>query len=282
MWESLRWAFRDDDYRELSDTFLLTNRDNALRHYDLSIAYFGSLDRDDFEASLEQIRDHGTLQEVAQLSDWADAEGVYVMVFDDYKQYYVGKANDIRARVKQHWGARKPFDRLLFGTVYSSVFPVDELRALDNTRIFAARSRDPFTLEQSIEALTDPRFSLNRMVGGEASPMMLALAALSPRKRVLGSAERLEPWDTLESAESDIDLLCVEARSGTRDDVAEQLAILDMSVFMSAREDGSTVVWSRRDLVNEAARDGKLTVSEFEQFLALMGETVVWPPNDQR
>lgn len=88
-------------------------------------------------------------------------------------------------------------------------------------------------------------------------------------------------WDAIENAEGDIDRLCAEARAGTRNDVAEQLALMDMTVFVNARDDGSTAVWSRRDLINEAARDGKLTVSEFEHFLTLMGEKVVWP-NDQR
>lgn len=277
MWAHLDWMFRDDEHRELSDAYLLTNRDNALRNYDLSIAYFQALDRDEFEMSLEQVRDRGRLKAVERLSDWSGVEGVYVMVFDEYKQFYVGKANDIRARVKRHWGARKPFDRLVFGTVYDSVFPVDELRALDNTRIFATRTREPFALEQRIEAVADRRFTLNRMGGGEASPMMLVLSMMSPRSRALEAGVQLNTWDAWEAARSDVNRLTAEACEGDCDDVVELLAHMDMAVYESTREDGLKVVWSRRDFINEAVTTGKLSVAEFERFLTLLGEAVVWP-----
>lgn len=278
MWESMDWAFRDDEHRELSDAFLLMNRDRALRNYDLSMAYFEALDRDEFETSLGQLLERGrTLKAVEQLADWSGVEGVYVMVFDEYKQFYIGKADDIRARIKQHWGARKPFDRLVFGSVYSSVLPLDELRALDNTRIFAARSRDPFMLEKRMEATADQRFSLNRMGGGEASPMMLALTMMSPRSKRLDAAVQLDTWDAWETAHSEVDRVTAEARAGNCEDVAEQLSRMDMAIYANTREDGSTAVWSRRDIINEAVTAGKLTVSEFEQFLTQMGETVVWP-----
>lgn len=277
MWRSLDWAYRDDEHRELSDAYLLTNRDRALRNYDLSIAFFEALRRDEFETSLGEVVERAKLKAVDQLEEWSGTRGVYVMVFDEYKQFYVGKADDIRARIKQHWGARKPFDRLVYGTVYSSVFPLDELRALDNTRIFAARSRDPFELERRIEIAADRRFSLNRMGGGEASSMLVALTMTSPRSRHLHSAIQLGTWDLWETAQSDIERMTAEARAGKCDDVAERLAGIDMSIYANTREDGSIGLWSRRDLINDAVIAGKLTASEFEQFLIKMGETVLWP-----
>jgi hypothetical protein len=36
-------------------------------------------------------------------------------------------------------------------------------------------------------------------------------------------------------------------------------------------------MWSRRDIIAEAAKRGDLSIEEFVAFLGLMGETVVWP-----
>ncbi|MGO4145732.1 hypothetical protein AB4Y77_11650 [Paenarthrobacter sp. YAF11_1] len=32
-------------------------------------------------------------------------EAAYIMVFDEYKQFYIGESWDVRKRIKQHWGA---------------------------------------------------------------------------------------------------------------------------------------------------------------------------------
>lgn len=153
-------------------------------NFDLSMSYFASLNVEEFEEALGHVLAKGrTFKPVQSLKDWDGVAGAYVMVFDEYRQFYVGKADDIRRRIKQHWGARKHFDRLIYGTKYDSIFPADELRALDTTRIFAARSRNPFAVEQRAEKAADQRFCLNRMNGGSPSPMMLMLNALNPHRR---------------------------------------------------------------------------------------------------
>jgi len=78
---------------------------------------------------------------VESLRDWDDVEGAYILVFDEYKQFYFGQSGNVRKRIMQHWSTCKPFDRLIYGTSYSSIPPMDELRALDTTRIYAARSK---------------------------------------------------------------------------------------------------------------------------------------------
>jgi hypothetical protein len=188
-WEDTAWAYRYEEHTQHSDAYLLVQRDAALVNFDLSMSYFASLDVDELEAALEQVLAKGrTFKPVQSLQDWDGVVGAYVMVFDEYRQFYVGKADDIRKRIKQHGGGRKYFDRLIFPNKYESVFPVDELRALDTTRIFAARSKNPYAMEQRAEKAADQRFCLNRMPGGSASPLTLTLTAINPRSRSNGVA----------------------------------------------------------------------------------------------
>lgn len=119
LWHNVAWAYRDAVHAEHSDMYLLVQRDRALRNFDLSIRFFETLDRSGFDESLEQLLGKAKyLKPVERLADWAGADGAYVMIFDDYKQLYVGQSSDIRKRIRAHWSGRKSFDRLLFGDVY--------------------------------------------------------------------------------------------------------------------------------------------------------------------
>lgn len=90
-------------YKAPSNAFLMWNRFRALRNLDLSMTYFGSLDRDDFEESLAKVLRRGKpLKPVDQLYKRDDVEGIYVMVFDEHKHLYVGAVRNIRAWVMQH------------------------------------------------------------------------------------------------------------------------------------------------------------------------------------
>jgi predicted phage gp36 major capsid-like protein len=71
--------------------------------------YSESLDADEFEAALEHILTKGSdVQAVESLPDWDDVEGAYVMVFDEYKQFYIGQSNNVGKRIKPHWVGSKP------------------------------------------------------------------------------------------------------------------------------------------------------------------------------
>jgi hypothetical protein len=282
LWESTAWSYRDEEHRELSDAFLLWNRDRALRNLDLSLAHFQTLDVEEFEHALDAVRAKAkSLKSVEDLSVWKGVEGVYVTVFDGYKQFYVGKANDISARIRQHWSGRKPFDRLVFGDPYGSVLPVDELRQLDTTRMFAARSRNPFGIEERLERVADQRFTLNRMAGGRAGPLELMLLGV-PRSRAHHPGATSSTQADLVAAWGRVESLVAESRSSGADPVP-LLAALDKDVRARRRDDGSTRFWSLRDLVADAfAFDGLISAAEFEAFLGLMGENVVWPDPSRR
>lgn len=281
-WDGHAWAYRDDDHTEYSDAFLLVQRDRALVNFDLSMRYFDSLDPGEFEAALDRVLTAGrTLKPVASLPDWDGVEGCYVMVFDRYKQFYVGTTEDIRRRIKTHWTARKPFDRILFGTPYDSIFPADELRPLDTTRLYAARSRNRFNMEERVEKAADQRFCLNRMIGGEATPLLLALTALGPRTRPLGLGVTPMKWggEYQQARGETLDAVTFAATLPPAK-AADLLAGMDMGIYSVTRDDGAPFMWSRRDGVASAVICGNLDTVRYAAFLEALGERVLWPAAD--
>ncbi|QGN58895.1 GIY-YIG nuclease family protein [Nostocoides sp. HKS02] len=277
-WEGLGWAYRDEAHTQHSDVYLLVQRDAALTNFDLSMRYFEGLDTDQFEDALQYVLARGRLfKPVQYLPDWDGVPGAYVMVFDEYRQFYIGQANDIRKRIKQHWSRSKSFDRLIWGSKYDSIFPVDELRAFDTTRIYAAPSSNSYAVEHRAEKAADRRFCLNRMAGGAPSPLTLMLTALDPRTRMHGGVSRTLSMEGFEVARLDVQRAVARGGSAGSNGPAKKLSSMDMSIYSVVRPDGSTFFWSRRDAVAEAAVRGDLSVAEFAAFLTEMGETIVWP-----
>ena len=274
-WSDRAWQFRDEEQTRFSDVFLLWNRDQALRNLDLSLAYFDTLAVDEFETAIAKVLVKGrSLRPVDNLADWEGVEGVYVMVFDRLKQIYVGQSINVRKRVRQHWVGRKSFDRLVFGTPYDSILPVDELRALDTTRLYAARSLNRYALEERIERVADPRFTLNRSSGGAFNPFEILLTGARARDHTLiGTPSTPEDYETARDALQDI---VATARRGSTSP-ASPLAALDMVIRVEVDQVGRSYFWSNRDLVGSALVNGLIDVAEFEEFLTLLGETVVWP-----
>lgn len=278
-WAASAWVYRDEEYTQHSDAFLLVQRDATMVNFDLSMRYFASLDVDEFETALGDVLAKGrTFKPVQSLKEWDGAEGAYIMVFDEYRQFYIGKSDDIRKRIKQHWGTNKHFDRLIYGTKYDSIFPADGMRALDTTRIYAARSRNAFALEQRAEAAADQNFCLNRMMGGAPNPMMLMLSALTSHRRPNGITAVPMSWEDYDREWDSIADTVTQARSLDSSELVAKLASLDMTIYSVAREDGTAgFMWSRRDAVASAAARGELSVDDYAAFLEAMGETIVWP-----
>lgn len=276
MWQDIAWAYRDDAQTQHSDAYLLIQRDSALVNFDLSMRYFDSLDDGDFNTALQHVLTTvPTFQPVDSLRGWDGVAGAYVMVFDEYRQFYVGQSNDIRTRIKRHWSGRKSFDRLLFGTKYDSILPVDELRALDTTRIYAAKSRNPHAVEQRAEQAADRRYCLNRMSGGEASAMLLTLTALSPPRRTLTTAHGNLTIEGFDKAHDEVTAAIADLTGGAPDAMS-RLTDMDRSIFSVTRDSGSQFMWSRRDAVLGAAARGDLSVDDLATYLTRIGEQVIW------
>ena len=156
----------------------------ALRNFDLNMRYFSHISKADFEAAVNEILQHNLhgqpFIETASLTDYVGVPGFYIMILVGYRQMYAGvtrSVSGIAGRIQQHWNAKVPLDRLVFGGETESILSIDSFRALDTTRVIVCpmtgvdMSDDAW---QAAEAwLTDEiipqRFLLNRCSGGGLS-----------------------------------------------------------------------------------------------------------------
>lgn len=166
LWNELSWMFEDEKRTALSDEYILRQRSAALVNFDLSMRYFSTLSRDEFDSALARCLKAGGFQQVSDISSFRGIRAAYVLVFDSYCQFYVGQALDVAAAVVRHWLEPARFDRLLAGSEYESVFPVDEFGPLDNTRIFISRAPDRHAVQRAGIAASNRSYCLNRTPGG--------------------------------------------------------------------------------------------------------------------
>lgn len=274
-WQKSAWQYRDDEHREHSDLFCVAWRDMALVNFDLSMAYFDSLDHNEFNESLTNLlaHNHG-LEEVEDLKEFDQQAGVYLMVFDEYKTMYIGQSTDIRKRVKKHWVGRKPFDRLIFGSEFDSVFPVDEFRSLDNSRLYALKTDDYYEVERELAELADRRFTLNRIDGGLVTLGTTLNHLANPRAHTapvdqhpLTSDQYLRALDVLQSQLSNT--------RGDKESLLKEMAQLPPHFYEVTRKDGSVFTWTYRKAIRTLACQGKITLDEYLLYLAHLGESPI-------
>lgn len=178
--------YEDAEMTIYTDEFCRRQRDMALENFDLNMAFFASISQESFdEAFTELLRKHKRLRQVTDLKIFDGDEGVYVMVLDRYKQAYIGQAWDMRKRIKAHWTGTKQFDRLLWGDVEESVMSIDSFRALDTTRIYAARTINADALETRLVNTFPPDYLINRIGGGAVSGMRGMFIAAEMKRRQL-------------------------------------------------------------------------------------------------
>ena len=156
----------------------------CLKNYDLNMKYFSMLDSSTFNSSLNMfVAKHKQFLEIHNLNDYAGVEGYYLMVLDNYKQVYIGKTEDIKRRIMQHWSNTKPFDRTLY-PMYAwdkSCFSIDFFRALDTTRIYVWKKKITTGIEEQLINDFPARFTTNR-IGGDISNAILAIASTKKRQ----------------------------------------------------------------------------------------------------
>ncbi|MBR5314880.1 MAG: hypothetical protein IKU45_05675, partial [Clostridia bacterium] len=147
--------------------FCEEHQEKCLINYDKNIAYFKQITKEEFEDALQSlITSNKKFREIIDLNDCSKMSGIYVMVLDEYKQVYIGQALDIKQRILSHWNRRKPFDRLLFGSVNDSVLSIDSFGALDTTRIFVLETDNLNSYEIKLQKKILSGYKLNRMAGG--------------------------------------------------------------------------------------------------------------------
>lgn len=163
-WDRESRFFDDDEHRILTDEWCEAHQADVLANFDMNMTHFASLDPVEFETTLQLALDgHPDMAEVTDLTEWVGMPGVYIMVLDEYRQVYIGASSEsagIAKRIRQHWTNQKQFDRLIFGSVKTSILSIDSFRALDTTRIFAMMTGDYFNEEISVLAQFPPKFAL--------------------------------------------------------------------------------------------------------------------------
>lgn len=182
--------YEDDEHTVHTDEFCRLQREAALENFDLNMAFFARISPDSFEHALsELLAKNASLRPVTDLRALDGAEGVYVMVLDEYRQAYIGQARDIRARIRKHWTGTKQFDRLLWGDKHTSVLSIDSFRALDTTRIFATRTTRANSLETKLVRDFPPDYLLNRIAGGDIGGLRPLFIESEIKRRNLGVVE---------------------------------------------------------------------------------------------
>lgn len=171
-------------------------------NYDVNMAYFASLDHDDFDAYLSQFVQKYQLTECFDLNTLTGQSGVYVLVLDEYKQVYIGLSGNLKTRIMQHWSRKMSLDTSIYGLVCDSILSINAFGALDTTRIFYYLTESVYKKEEEMEDACDPRYRLNRAKGGigstetytdDALSAKMAVAA-NPRRRDYSEFIDIERW----------------------------------------------------------------------------------------
>lgn len=157
----------DKDGKIYTDKWCIKHQKKCLENYDLHMQYFSLLNHDEFDKEINSfLHRYPFFKQVNDLNQLNGKSGYYILILDEYCQVYVGTAQDILKRIKQHWVTRKSFDRLIFGTVETSIMSIDSFRALDTTRVLAYETPNIFHEEDDYIKFFSTQFRTNRLSGG--------------------------------------------------------------------------------------------------------------------
>lgn len=154
---------------EYNPKYLEDKYNDIIENFELNMFYFNKLEQNKFNKTLEKFLKKNKLVECNDLNDVKEVKGVYILVLDEYKQVYIGKAENIKRRIMSHWSSKKPFCRLLFGDKTNSIISIDSFGALDTTRIFYKKVKyylDIDKVEKKLVEDFDDAYLLNRAGGG--------------------------------------------------------------------------------------------------------------------
>lgn len=140
--------------------------DDAMKNFDLNMTFFSKLDRTKFNHEIDMFVKKTEFMQIEDLRDYS-CSGYYAMILDGYCQIYIGTANNIKDRIRQHWGGGKVrLDRLVCGCVTTSKLSIDSFRSLDTTRMLVFKSRYAYVSEDEFINFFSHDFICNRSSGG--------------------------------------------------------------------------------------------------------------------
>ncbi|MFA1710256.1 hypothetical protein ACDX66_00915 [Peribacillus frigoritolerans] len=166
-----------------SESFINKHKEDSLYNYDLNIEYFRLLSKKEFNNELIQfVSETKSFKEITDLAPLNKVSGYYIMVLDEYAQAYIGRSENIKKRMQDHWAKQKEFDRLIFGGKETSILSIDSFRAYDTTRIFVHPTNELYGHEDNFINLFDKKYLLNRTIGGTLSGVIEAINNRKTRK----------------------------------------------------------------------------------------------------
>lgn len=175
--------FKDTQLKNHFTNSIIQNYIEAyLYNFDLNMAYFRSLSKDEFNKKLDAfIEGNSGFIEIADLNAVDRTAGYYIMVLDEYAQVYIGTSQNIKKRIQEHWRMQMYFDRMIFSDLKNSILSINSFRALDTTRIFAYPTVETFILEDAFINQFDHKYLLNRTAGGALKDLSEAIAKRKTR-----------------------------------------------------------------------------------------------------
>lgn len=139
-------------------------------NFDLNMAYFNSLDYEEFNKHLEKQCEKYKFIECFNLNEIKRTTGIYILVLDQYKQVYIGISDsNMKNRIMSHWNKKKSLERLIFGDICNSILSIDSFGALDTTRIFYKKTYSTYSTEEKVTKSFGSKYALNRTSGGIGS-----------------------------------------------------------------------------------------------------------------
>ena len=165
--EEIRNKFEDETCTTYSNEWCEKHRQKCLENFDLNMLYFDKLSYTDFNDTLNIfLKKNPKFFPVSDLNEVDNVSGVYLMVLDKHKQVYIGQSNSIKTRILKHWRIIMPFDRLIYGKEHNSVLSIDSFGALDTTRLFVYKTKNPLYEEANLVNKIPSCYRLNRVGGG--------------------------------------------------------------------------------------------------------------------
>ncbi|MBE6904169.1 MAG: GIY-YIG nuclease family protein [Ruminococcaceae bacterium] len=163
-------VYENEDCTLYSDSWCTQHKQNCLKNFDLNISFFEKIDNDKFNNALSTLlKRRKNFEQIFDINELDEIEGIYVLVLDNYKQIYIGQSKNMKQRILQHWRKNKEFDRLIFGKIETSVLSIDSFGCLDTTRIFILKTKTLWELDDAEKVLIDSinkKYILNRTAGG--------------------------------------------------------------------------------------------------------------------
>lgn len=149
--------------------------DKYVKNVEINISTFEKLNKTAFNNEINRITTKYHFKEVDDISSFNKC--LYLVVLDEYKQFYVGKSeSNLKGRMRKHWTAKIiPSRHLWTGDFESSRIKFDDFKMFDTTRIFVCDDISQILKENRSEA-EDRRIERTNTFGIEKFENMNELA----------------------------------------------------------------------------------------------------------